>query len=114
MTGSRIDRVWLMNSVNWPIRALFIREVVNKTLKKEKNHILYIRSGHMGETHSKRIALMIGGFDSNPTKICFYESCMSAKITQNLTTKPMSEVITKLSRVHIDPREPSPDIVKFI
>ena len=41
MTGSRIERVWLMNSTNLPMRALSAREVVAKALNKGKNDILY-------------------------------------------------------------------------
>ena len=102
MTGSRIGRIWLMNSINWPMRALSACEVVKRALKKGKNDILHARLGHMGETHSKRIISMVDDIDNDPTKICFCESCISAKITKNLSTKPMSEVTIKLSRVHMD------------
>ena len=40
MTGSRIGRVWLMNSITWPVRVLLAREVVVKALKNDKNDIL--------------------------------------------------------------------------
>ncbi len=102
MTGSRIGRVWLMNSINQPMKALFAHEVVKKALKKCKNDILHARLGHMGKTHSKRIASMVNDIDGDPTKICFCESFISAKITRNPSTKPMSEVTTKLGRVHMD------------
>ena len=110
MTGSRIDRVWLMNNVNWPMRALSAREVVKKALRKGKNDILHARLGHMGETHSKKIISMVDNIDGDPTKICFCESCISAKITRNPSSKPMSEVTTKMGRVHMDLWGPSPDI----
>ena len=64
MTGSRIGRVWLMNSFNWPMRALSAREVVKKALKKGKNDILHARLGHMGETHSKKIVVIRPRFAS--------------------------------------------------
>lgn len=34
MTGSRIGRVWLMNSVNWQMRALSARERNGKKIPK--------------------------------------------------------------------------------
>lgn len=34
MTGSRIGRVWLINSVNWQLRALSAREVVQESLEE--------------------------------------------------------------------------------
>ncbi len=92
------------------MRALSAREVVKKTLKKGKNNILHARLGYMGETYSKRIVSMVDDIDGDPTKICFCESCISAKITRNLSTKPMSEVTTKLGRVNMDLWGPSPDI----
>ena len=104
ITGSRIERVWLMNSINWPMRALYAREVVTKALKNGKNDILHARLGHMGETHGKKIISMVDDIDGDPTKICFYDckSCTGTKITQNPSNKPMSEVTTKLDRVHMD------------
>ncbi len=110
MTGSRIGRVWLMNSINWPMRVLSACELVKKALKKGKNDILHAQLGHMGETNSKRIASMVNDIDGDPTKICFCESCISAKITRNPSTKPMSEVTTKLGRVNMDLWGLLPDI----
>lgn len=45
---------------------------------------------------------MVDNDDNNSSKICFCKLCISSKITQNLSKKPMSEVTTKLGRVHID------------
>ncbi len=102
MTGSKIGRVWLMNSINWPMIASSAREVIKKALKKGKNDILHVRLGYMSETNSKRIASMVDDIDGDPTKICFCESCINAKITRNPSTKPMSQVTTKLGRMHMD------------
>ncbi len=110
MTGSKIDRVWLMNSINWPIGALSAREVVKKCLMKSKNYILHASLRYMGETQSKRMISMVHDIDGDQTKICFCESYNSAKITRNLNTKPVLEVITKLSRVNIDLWGSSSDI----
>ena len=110
MTGSKIDRVWLMNNVNWPMRTLSAHEVVKKILRKSKNNILYARLGNMGETHSKKIISMVDNIDGDPTKICFCESYISAKIMQNPSNKPISEVTTKMNRVYIDLWGPFPDI----
>ena len=78
--------------------------MVVKAFKKGKNNILYARLGYMDETYGKKIVLIIDNIDGNPTKICFcnYKSCTNTKIMQNLSNKPMSEVTTKLDRVHID------------
>lgn len=84
------------------MRALFAYEVVKKALKKGKNNIFYIYLGHIDETYSKKIISIINNIDGDSTKICFYELCISAKIIRNLSTKPMSEVTTKLGRVYID------------
>ena len=99
-----------MNSINWPMRALSACEVVKKALKKGKNDILHTRLGHMGETYSNRIISMVDDIDDDPTKICFCESCICAKITIHPSMKPMSKVTTKLGRVHMDLWGPSPDI----
>ena len=69
MMGSKIDRVWLMNNVNWPMRTISAREVVEKDLRKGKNDILYARLEYMGETHSKKIISMVDNIDGDPTKI---------------------------------------------
>ena len=42
MTGSKIGRVWLMNSITWPVRELSAREIVVNALKKNKNDILHV------------------------------------------------------------------------
>lgn len=110
MTSSRIDCVWLINYVNWPIRALFAWEVVKKALKKGKNNILHARLGHMSKTYNKKIVLIVDNIDSNPTKICFGKSCIGAKIMRNPSTKLMSEVTTKLGRIQIDFWESFPNI----
>ena len=64
----------------------------------------------MGETHSKKMISMVANIDSDLTKICFCESYISAKITQNSSSRPMSEVTTKMGKVHIDLWGRSPDI----
>ncbi len=43
MTESRIERVWLMNSITWQVKGLFACEVVVKALKKDKNNISQVR-----------------------------------------------------------------------
>ena len=43
ITGSKIQYVWLTNSITWFIRALSACEVVVRVLKKNKNNILYAR-----------------------------------------------------------------------
>ena len=101
MTGSRIGRVWLMNSISWLIKAFSACEVVKKAFKKGRNDIFHVRLGHMGKTHSNKIISIVNDIDNDPTKICFCESCISAKITRNPSTKPMSEVTTKLGKVHM-------------
>ncbi len=40
-TGSKIGRVWLMNSITWPVKELSARGVVVKALKKNKNDMLH-------------------------------------------------------------------------
>lgn len=110
MTGSRIGHVWLMNSVNWPVRALSVCEVVKKAWIKSKNDILHARLGHIGETHNKKIISMIDDIDKDPSKISFCKSYIGSKITWNPSREPMSKVTTKLGRVHMDLWGPSPDI----
>lgn len=56
----------------------------------------------MGKTRSKKIVLMIDNMDTSPTKIYFCEFCISTKITQNLSTKPILKITTKLGRIHVD------------
>lgn len=46
-----------------------------------------------------------------PSKICFYEADIRAKVTRNPTSKSMSEVNTKLESVHMDLWGPFPDIL---
>ena len=84
--------------------------MVKKALKKSKNYILHARLGYMGKIYIKKIVSMVDDIDGNPTKICFYNSCISIKIMQNLSTKPISEVSTKLDRVHVDLWGPSSNI----
>ena len=76
--------------------------MIKKALKKDKNDIPYTCLGYMGKIYSKKVISMVDDIDNDPNKICFYESCISLKITQNLSKKPMSEVTTKLGRVYID------------
>ena len=71
------------------MRALSAREVVKKALRKGKNDILHTGLRYMGETHNKKIVSIVDDIDGNLTKICFCESYISAKITQNPSTKPM-------------------------
>lgn len=110
MTRSRIGHVWLMNNINWPVRALSTREVVKKVLKNGKNDILHIELGHIGKTYSKRVISMVDDIDTDLSKIYFYESCISLKIMQNPSKKSISEVITRLGKIHIDLWKPSLDI----
>lgn len=95
MINIKIGYIQLINNINWPIRVLSTYEIVKKTLKKGKNNILYIYLGYIDKTNSKKIVLMIDDINSDIIKICFYELCISAKITQNLSTKFMLEVNTK-------------------
>ncbi len=53
MTGSRIGRVWLINSITWLVRAFSAHEVVVKALKKDKNDISHARLSHIGQSHGK-------------------------------------------------------------
>lgn len=76
--------------------------MVKKVLKKGKNNILYARLGYMGETHNKRIILIVDDIDDDPSKICFCESYISSKITRNPSKKLISEVTIKLDRVYMD------------
>ena len=92
------------------MKVLPTREMVKKVLKKGKNDIFYARLGHIDETHSKKIISIVDNIDGDPTKICFYASYISAKIMQNPSSKPMSEVITKIDKMHMDLRGPSSDI----
>ena len=110
MISLRIGRVWLMNSVNWPIRALFTCEFVKKALKKGKNDIFHIRLRHIGEIHSKKIIVIVDNIDGNPNKICFCELYISVKITRNPSTKLLSKVSIKLGRIYIDLWGPSSNI----
>lgn len=82
--------------------ALSAFEVAKKALKKGKNDLLHARLGNMGETHSKKIISIVDNIDNDPTKIFFYELCIGAKIIKNPSTKPMSKVTTKLSKVYIN------------
>lgn len=45
---------------------------------------------------------MVDNINGDITKICFCELCISAKILQNLSTKPILEIITKWDSIHID------------
>lgn len=110
MTDLKIGHIWLINSVNWPIRALSACEVVKKSLRKEKNDILHLCLMYMGKTHSKKMISMVANIDSDQTKICFCKSCISAKITQNSSSRLMSEITTKMGRVHMDLWGLSPNI----
>lgn len=64
----------------------------------------------MDEPYSKKIFSMVDDVNSDPTMIYFCKSCINAKITRNSSIKFMSEVTTKLGRMHIDLWEPSFDI----
>ena len=99
-----------MNSITWPVRALSAREVIFKALKKDKNDILYARLGHISESHSKRIRSMVDDIDDDPSKICFCEACMGAKMTRNPSKKPISAATENLERVQMDLLGPSPNI----
>lgn len=102
MINSNIGRVWLINSINQPMKALSTCEIVKKSLKKGKNDLFYACLGHMVETYNKKIISIVDDIDSDPTKICFYKSCISIKITINLSIKTISEITTKLGKVHIN------------
>lgn len=110
MIGSRIGRVWLMNNTHWPMKALSAREVVMKAIKKSKNDICHVRLGHLGETYSRTISGMVNDMDGDPSKACFCEPCVGAKITRQASKNSMSEVTLKLGRVHMDLWGPSADI----
>lgn len=110
MIDSKIGCIWLINNINWPIKALSAQEIVKKALKEDKNNILHTCLRYMSETQSKRIVSIVNDIDDNQIKICFYESYIDVKITQNLSIKPMSKVTTKLGRVYIDLWGPSPNI----
>lgn len=104
MIQSRIEKISLMNNTNWPMKILYIWEVVAKVLKKGKNDILYLYLGHMGKTHRKKIVLIIKDIDIDMIKICFCDCKLytSIKIMQNLSNKPILEITTKLgTRVDI-------------
>lgn len=45
---------------------------------------------------------MVDNINSDLTKICFYESYFSAKITKNLSSKLMSKITTKIGKVYMD------------
>lgn len=83
------------------MRELSTKKVFKKALKKGKNDIFYAYLGQICETYSKKIILIIDDINGNLTKICFYESYISAKITQNSSTKLISEIIIKLNRIHM-------------
>lgn len=110
MTGSRIERVLLMNRITWPVRELWAREGVAKALKKDKNNILDAQLGYIGKSHSKQISHMVDDIDGNPTNIYFCEIGIKAKITKNSSKKPISAMTEKLKRVHIDLWQPALDI----
>ena len=99
-----------MHSITWLVRVLSAREVVVKALKKDKNNILHVQLSHIGESHSKQISSMVDDIDSNPSKICFCEICIGAKITRNPSKKPISAMTEKLERVQMDLWAPTPDI----
>lgn len=84
------------------MKALSAQKVVKKALKKGKNDILYVCLGHIGKTHGKKIILIVDNIDSNSTKICFHKLYISAKIMQNLSSKPISEITTKMGKMYID------------
>lgn len=79
-------------------------------MKKGKNDILYASLEYMCEIHNKRFILMVDNDDKDSSKICFCKLCISSKITQNTSKKPISEVTTKLGRVYMDLRESFPNI----
>ncbi len=110
MRGSRIGRLWLMNSLTWPVTVLSAFEVVVKALTKDKNNILHARLGHIGESHNKRISHMVDDIDIDPSKIWFCEACIEAKITRNSSKKPIPAVMEKLKRVYMDLWGPALDI----
>lgn len=56
----------------------------------------------MGDIYSKRIILIVNNIDGDLTKICFYKLYINIKIVKNLCTKPMSDIITKPYRVHMN------------
>lgn len=56
----------------------------------------------MSKIYNKKIFVIVDNIDSDPTKIYFCELCVNTKITQNLSTKPISKVSIKLVKVHID------------
>lgn len=76
--------------------------MVKKTLKKGTNYLFYTCLGYIDKTHNKKIILMVDNTDGNTTKICFCKSYISAKITQNLSSKPISEITIKIGGMHID------------
>lgn len=105
-----MGRVWLINNINWPVRVLSAQEVVKKALKKGNNDIIHARLGHIGETYSKTIILILDDIDKDPNKSSFYKSYIYSKIMQNLSNKSISKVITKLGKVYIDLWGLSPNI----
>ena len=110
MTGPKIRRLWLMNSINSQVRVLLACEVVVKALKKDKNDILHAQLGQMGKSHSKRISQIVDDIDGDPSKICFCEVCIEAKITRISSEKPILPGTEKLERVHLDLWGPALDI----
>lgn len=70
----RIERVLLMNSITWPMRALSAREVVVKALNKDKNDILNARLSHISKSHSKQIGQIVGNIDGDLSKMYFCET----------------------------------------
>lgn len=102
MIDLKIGHIWLINSINWPIRRLSTCKMIKKALKKGKNNIFYARLKYISEIHRKKIISIVDDIDSNLTKICFCESYINIKITKNSSIKPILKVTTKLNRLYID------------
>lgn len=71
-------------------------------MKKGKNDILYIHYKRISETHNKKIISILDNIDGDLNKIYFCNLGIDAKIIKNPSVKPMSEIITKLGKMHID------------
>jgi hypothetical protein len=100
-------RLWILKQLNYVPKAFSANEVVLKASIRTKQELLHARLGHPGNSLSSKYETMVAGLDVK-LRHCFCESCVQSKITKKPSKKPMTEVSTKLGRLHIDLCGPFP------
>lgn len=98
ITSSKIGCVWLIKSLNWPVRKWSLWKIIENVLKKSKNDILHTYLRYIVEINNKKIISMVDNIDKKPSKIFFCPSSISSKSLHDPNKKPILEVITKLGR----------------